>query len=339
MIGETGRRLDAAAAGLRAAGWQVSWTSRQMGGYPFRLDVNFSGLTLKDPSGWAVSLPRVESEAYVFAPTHWILAAPDGLAFTGRDGGAVSVTARLLRASVSGWDARPPKLAIEGDDLVFTPSPGGKPFWLSRARLLRFETRPGPDDQGAVYFGVEDGVAGPSGWLGRAAAGKPVKLVSETTFTHASDLTGPNVRAAMTRWAHAGGALNIEQVSLNAGDASLASRQGTLSVDDNGALVGRTTLQSPNPSLFFTPKPTATDGRPGLTINLHLRHATIIPASGGAPIEVKPAETITLNLGKKLRVATSGLLANLGAHQLDLTFHDGGAWLGPLRIGRAPRVF
>jgi hypothetical protein len=341
MIGETGRRLDTAAAGLRAAGWQVSWTSRQLGGYPFRLDVNLNGLALKDPSGWAVSLPRVESEAYVFAPTHWIFAAPDGLAFTRKDGGAVTVTARLLRASVSGWDQAPPKLALEGDDVTFTPSPGGKPFWLSRARLLQFETRPGPDGQGAVYFGVEDGAAGPSGWLGRAAQGKPVKLVTETTFTHASDLTGPNLRAAVTRWAHAGGALNIEQVSLNAGDASLASRQGTLSVADNGELAGAMTVQSPDPLRFFNsaPKPVPAGAKPGLTINLHLGRVTIISAPGSAPTTWKPAGAITLNLGKKLRATASALPTNIGAQPLDLSFHDGGTWLGPIRLGKAPRVF
>ena len=341
MIGETGRRLDAAAAALRGAGWQVSWTDRQIGGYPFRLDVDLDGLTLKDPSGWAVSLPRIESEAYVFAPTHWILAAPDGLAFTRRGGGAVTVTARLLRASVSGWDHAPPKLALEGDDLTFTPSPGARPFWLSRARLLQFETRPGPDDQGAVYFGVEDGVASPTGWLGRAAAGGPVKLVTETTFSHAGELTGPNLRAAIARWAQAGGQLSLEQVSLNTGDASLTSRQGTLSVADNGDLTGSMTVRSPDPLRFFNsaPKPGPAGGRPALTINMRLGNVTVISAPGAAPTTWKPAGPITLTLGRKLRVGASALPGNLGGQPLELTFHDGGTWLGPLRIGHAPRVF
>jgi hypothetical protein len=341
MIGDVGRRLDAAAAALRAAGWQVSWTSRRMGGYPFRLDVNLNGLALKDPSGWAVSLPRIESEAYVFAPTHWILAAPDGLTFTRRNGGPVTVTARLLRASASGWDQSPPKLALEGDDVSFTSAPGGMPFWLSHARLLQFETRPGPDDQGAVYFGVEDGAAGPSAWLGRAAQGKPVTLVAETTFTHASALSGSNLRAAVSRWAHAGGVLDIEQLSLNAGDASLASKQGALSVADDGDLAGAMTVQSPDPLRFFNtaPKPAAPGAKPGLTINLHVGHVTVIPARGAAPTTWKPAGVITLSLGKKLRATASALPAAIGGQPLGLAFHDGGAWLGPLRIGPAPRVF
>jgi hypothetical protein len=49
---------------------------------------------------------------------------------------------------------------------------------------------------------------------------------------------------------------------------------------------------------------------------------------------------ITLNLGsRKLRASAAALPANLGGQPLGLTFHDGGAWLGPLRIGRAPRAF
>lgn len=339
MIGETGRRLDAAVAGLRAAGWQVSWTDRRLSGYPFRLDVDLAGVTLKDRSGWSVSLPRAAGEAYVFAPTHWIVAAPDGLAFTRRDGGVVTVTARVLRASVSGWGRGTPKLALEGDDLGFTPSPGAAPFWLSRARLLQVETRPGPDDQGAVYFGVEDGLASPTGWLGRAAAGRPVKLVAETTFDHASALAGPGLRAALVRWAHAGGMLSVEQVSLNAGGASLTSQRGALSVADDGDLAGSVSVRSPNPALFFAPKPAAADARPRLTINLHLRHASIVPASGGPPIRLTPDQTITLDVGKKLRLATPILAASLGAAPLELSFHDGATWLGPLRIGRAPRVF
>jgi hypothetical protein len=340
MIGEAGRRLDAAAAGLRKAGWQASWTSRRLGGYPFRLDVDLDGLVLTDPSGWAVSLPRVESEAYVFAPTRWILAAPDGLAFTRRDGGMVTVTARLLKASVSGWDRAPAKLALEGDDLTFTPSPGARPFWLSRARLLQFETRPGPGDQGAAYFGVEDGVASPTGWLGRVAAGQPVKLVTETTFTHASEFAGPGWRAALTRWAHAGGALSVEQLSLNAGDASLASKQGTLSVADNGDLAGALTLQSPDPLRFFkpAPKPLPAGARPGRTINLHLRNATVISAAG-APTTWRPTGPITLTAGRKFHVTASDLPISLGNQSLALSFHDGGVWLGPLRLGRAPRLF
>ena len=58
MMGETQRRMDAAAAALRAVGWTVAWDSRHVGGYPFRLDVDLTNLRLADPSGWAFAIRR-----------------------------------------------------------------------------------------------------------------------------------------------------------------------------------------------------------------------------------------------------------------------------------------
>ena len=128
---------------------------------------------------------------------------------------------------------------------------------------------------------------------------------------------------------------------MNAGDASLASRRGTLTVADNGELAGTMTVQSPDPLRFFNsaPKPVPAGAKPGLTINLHLGHVTVISAPGAAPTTWKPAGAITLSLGKKLRASVSDLPANIGGQPLDLTFHDGGTWLGPIRLGKAPRVF
>src|SRR5579863_4497633 len=61
MMGQTQSRLDAGAASLRKAGWTVAWDGRHIGGYPFRLDVDFTDLRLADPSGWAMALPAVKS--------------------------------------------------------------------------------------------------------------------------------------------------------------------------------------------------------------------------------------------------------------------------------------
>src|SRR5579872_2767802 len=86
MSGQTQSRLDAAAASLRKAGWAVAWDGRHVGGYPFRLDVDFTNLSVADPSGWAVALPALKSEAFAFAPTNWVFYAPSGLTFTRPDG-------------------------------------------------------------------------------------------------------------------------------------------------------------------------------------------------------------------------------------------------------------
>lgn len=284
---ETGRQIDARAAGLRAAGWQASWGSRRIYGYPFRLDADFTDLRLADPSGWAVALPQAKAEAYVFAPTRWIIAAPAGLTFTRPVGGAVTVTARLLRASVNGWDRRPPNISVEGDDLTLTPATGARPFWLTAAKSLQFDTRAAPDDQGAVYLNLTGGQASSQSWMGQVARGAPVNLTLDAVVFRAGMLVGGDWRAAVRNWTHNGGGLDVRQLSLTAGDASLDSRRGSLAVADDGTLVGQLDANLGEPERLFE----------GLS--------------------ARPDETQTLRI----------------------TFHDGSAWLGKIRIAPAPDLF
>src|SRR5215831_7798854 len=56
-------RMDAAAAGLARAGYQLSWKSREIGGYPFRIDVTLTGAHVREPSGWALEAPLLEAES------------------------------------------------------------------------------------------------------------------------------------------------------------------------------------------------------------------------------------------------------------------------------------
>src|SRR5262245_53083068 len=74
--GETDARLDAGVEALRRAGYELSWSERKIGGYPFRLDVTLTDAHVRDRSGWALDAPRLEAEAFLHAPTHWIVAAP-----------------------------------------------------------------------------------------------------------------------------------------------------------------------------------------------------------------------------------------------------------------------
>ncbi len=235
---ESGRRIDAGAASLRAAGWQASWGSRRIGGYPFRLDAEFTDLKLADPSGWSVALPTLKAEAYVFAPTRWVAAAPNGLTFTRPAGGAVSVTARLLRASVNGWDKRPPNISLAADDVILTTAAGAAPFWLTSAKSLQFDTRAAPDDQGEVWFGLAGGAVSPDSWMGKVAGGGPVGITLDGVVFRAGTLAGPDWRDAARNWTHSGGGLDVRQLTLTAGRTSLDARRGSLAVDDNGALVG-----------------------------------------------------------------------------------------------------
>ena len=284
---ETGRRIDAGAAALRAAGWQASWGARQVGGYPFRLDADFTDLKLADPSGWGVAAPMLKSEAYVFEPTRWIIAAPAGLTFTRPGGGPVTVAARLLRASINGWNRTPPNIMLEGDDLTLTPAAGAGPFWLQSAKTLQFATRAAPDDQGQIWFSLDAAKVAPESWMGEIARGGPVNITLDGVVFRAGALRGGDWREAARSWTHSGGGLDVHQFTLTAGEASLDSRRGSLAVGDDGALVGELDANLGQPGRLF---------------------------SG---LRAQPGETQTLRI----------------------TFHDGSAWLGPVRIAPAPRLF
>jgi hypothetical protein len=255
LAAETGRRIDAAANALRASGWQASWDARRVGGYPFRLDADFTGLRLTDPAGWSVALPTLKGEAYVFAPNRWVFAAPDGLTFTRPTAGALVVNARLLRASVNGWDRRPPSISFQGDDVTLTPAPGAKPFWLTSAKTVQFYTRPAPDDQGAVFLGIDNGAAEPSSWVGQISRGAPVGVVLDGVIFRAGAFTGRDWRGAATNWTRNGGGLDVRQFTLRAGDASLESRRGSLGVDASGALIGGMDAYLSEPGRLFAGMP------------------------------------------------------------------------------------
>jgi hypothetical protein len=145
--------MDRAVADLARAGYQVDWKERSLGGYPFRLDVTLIDAVVREPSGWALQAPRVEAEAYLYTPGHWLLAAPQGVTFVRPQAGPVTVQGRNLRASLSDLDARPPSLSVQGVDLRFQPAPGAQPFALQSAGKIEFHLRSGPDDQGGVFLG------------------------------------------------------------------------------------------------------------------------------------------------------------------------------------------
>ncbi|MFI4973460.1 MAG: DUF2125 domain-containing protein [Caulobacterales bacterium] len=239
--GKLEQRVDRGAASLRAAGFEVAWTSRRIYGFPFRLDLDFANLRLREASGWALAAPLLKCEAWAYTPGHWIAVASQGVTFTRPSGGGVSVGGQALRASLSALGESPPRLSVEGLNLTFTPAPGARPFFAQTARELHLHTRAGPDDQGAVYFSLEGVAADPSGVIGRIADGKPVSIEADAIFSHASALSGHDWPGMVRAWSRAGGALRVRQATIQAGEALLDARTGDISVGEDGRLHGRLT--------------------------------------------------------------------------------------------------
>ncbi|MEO8927334.1 MAG: DUF2125 domain-containing protein [Caulobacteraceae bacterium] len=306
LRGETLGRLDQARTSLAASGHELSWASQAVSGFPFRLDVDLAGVHLRDASGWALAVPRLNAEASVFAPTHWVAVAPDGVTVTRKVGGQVIVKARVLRASLSGLGDYPPRLSVEGLDLTFTAAPGANPFFVTAADALHLHTRAGPGDRGAVYFELDRAAAPLSGLMGRIAAGKPVSLAADALYSHAAALAGPDWASAVRAWSAAGGALKVRRLRVAAGEALLDAHSGTLTVDDDGRLVG-----SLGASLRQAPRALAVMGRQG----------SLAPEAAGAAAEVVGARS-------------GGAVA-----AVTLDFQAGRTTLGPAAIGPSPKVY
>lgn len=230
--------LASLAAARRAAGGILAWRSAEVGGYPFRIDVDLADVVWREPTGWAISAPLLKSETSVFALGHWVAYAPEGLVLGRPEGGPVKITGQSIRASVSDLAHSPPTFAFEGLQLTFAPLPGAAAYFLQTASALRLYAKPGPDDQGAVYFGLEGARPAPESALGALAAGKPVSLTAEASYDHAGALAGPSWGRAVQAWALAGGKLDLRRFHLQAGNVVLDAGGPALSVDADGRVAG-----------------------------------------------------------------------------------------------------
>lgn len=299
--------LDAAAESLRAAGYEVAWKSRTVDGYPFRLNVVLNEASLREPSGWGVSTPRLEAESFLHGLGHWVMATPDGLAVARPKGGVVEVTGEVIRASLNHLDQRPPSLSVEAVKLAFAPAPGARPFALTSADKVEMHLRAGPDDQGAFLLRVDGGKADAAGVLGRVAGDAPVALIWESTLSRMSAFEGRGWAAAAAAWSGKGGTITLRQAGLTAGDALLGVKSGSLSAGGDGRLRGE--------------------------LSIELRKAALgldaMAASGLIPPEAANAAAAVVE-------ARQGAG---GAASADLVFQAGRTTLGPVALGPAPRLF
>lgn len=308
--GQLVQRLDAGAQGLRKAGYELSWRDRAIGGYPFRLNVTLTEPKVRDRSGWALEAPVLEGQAFLHAPTHWIVAAPRGLTFVRPLGGPVRVQGRLIRASLTHLTSTPPSFSFEGTGLTFQPAPGANPFSLAAAERVEIHLRRAPaevGDEAGVWVSVAGGKAQLPGLLGRLAADKPVALQWDMRLSKASALRGASWAQAVKAWTDAGGQARVARAGLTAGDALLGVTGGELGVGADGRLKGR--------------------------LDLTLRQAprTFEAMKGAAVVAEAPADT-----------AAAVLAARQGKAEVaaaPLYFEAGRTTLGPIALWPAPRVY
>lgn len=238
LRGQTEQRMDATALSLKSRGYDLSWESRTFSGYPFRMDVRLVNARVAEPSGWALRAPELSGEANAYDIGHWVIVAPAGVVMTRPINGDVSITGQALRASFAGFDKYPPRISVQGANLVFTPIGGAAPFPLLSTQALELHVVPGPDDQGAIFFKANAAKARFPGLLGRIAQDRTVDLMWDSRISKISQLHGSNWADAVRDWSAAGGALTVQQGKLNAGEAMIEAKSGALTVGDNGRLQG-----------------------------------------------------------------------------------------------------
>ncbi len=305
--GTTKARMDAAVVQMKAAGYDLSWKDRKIGGYPFRISVVLSEARLREPSGWAMSTPLLETEAYIYAPGHWVMATPQGLTLTRPVGGPVEISGDVLHASLSDLDKGFPSLSMEGRKLRFAAAPGALPFALTTAEKAEFHLRPGPDDQGALLFRVDGGKATPGGLIGRIAADKPVAIIWDSIINKAGSLKGTSWSDAVRNWNRAGGQATVRQAGLTAGALVLGSNSGLVSVGSDGRMRGN--------------------------LDISLRNGT---AGLAALAEVG---AISVETAEAAAIVTQARQGNGQVAQARISFEAGRTTLGPVALGPAPKIY
>lgn len=304
--GQAGQRMDIAVEQMRKAGYEVTWAERRITGYPFRLNVTLKDARIREPSGWALATPDLESQAYLHGLGTWVIAAPQGMTFTRPVGGPVNVTGQVIHASLSHLDQPLPNFSFVGTKLAFAPAAGAQPFALSAADKVEFHLRPGPDDQAAVMFKVDAGKAQLSGLFARLAGDKPISIVWDSILSKVSALKGGGWADAVRAWSTAGGVVSVRQAGVTAGEAVIGAQSGTLGVGYDGRLTG--------------------------SMDVSLREA---PKALGAMAEtgvIRPEAAIAA-------AAVAAARQNGDLARANITFQAGQTTLGPVAVGPAPKVY
>jgi hypothetical protein len=304
---EATTRMDAAVAGLKEAGYDISWKSRSVGGYPFRLNIALTEARVREPSGWGLDAPLFEGQSQMHAPGHWMLAAPQGLTFVRPTGGPVTMKGEMIRASLKDLDKHPPSFSFQGSNLTFQPAAGAQPFGLTAAKLVEFHLRPGPDDEGGVFVRVDEGRARLSGLFGRIAGDKPVSIVWNSTLSKMSAFRGADWPTSVRAWSDAGGAMSVRQAGVTAGEAVLGSNSGTLTVGADGRLRGM--------------------------LDATLRQAPMALGAMGQTGVIRPEAAEAAAAVATARQGTGD------AARATLYFQAGQTTLGPVAIGPSPKIY
>jgi hypothetical protein len=305
--------MDRAVAQARGDGLSLEWKDRQIGGYPFRIEVTVTGFHAGEPSGWSLSAPSLKAVAEAYDLDHWVFAAENGADFTRPGGGLTHVTGKAIRASWVGKGEAAPRIVVEGLGLTFAPAPGAKPFPLTSAGHAEVFTRTEPDgrlDAGLLLENAQpraSSLEAPS-LLADLTSDRPFAVLWQGIVSHPKAFAGANAHDAAQAWARAGGTLTTVRGGMSSNARGMGLRPGVLSLGPDGTVQGEVDL------VFF--------GVNGDPLRAMGQDGIVQPLAAGAGAMILDA-----------RAALSPRA------EVDLTYQAGVTTLGPVAIGPAPKPF
>jgi len=311
VAGRVEAQTDKSATSLRQSGYQVSWSKRDITGWPFRSFVQLKDVKIVAPIGYSITAPELGAEAETYALGKWVVAAPKGLTLVRGDKGVLQVSGEAIRASLSGAGGPDPRFVLELRKPVFIPGAGAEAFPIGTADLIDFYLEPkadSPDHQAHFLFRMLNAQPPAGGALDRLSHGQALSAEWQGVLTRTDAMHGRTWAEGARNWASAGGAITESKAHVTAGKAVADASSTHLSIAEDGRLTG----------------PVEVDMQQG--------PAALLALAGADKVDPAAAATLAAS------AAFEGMF-NGGKAHVSVKFEPDGAYLGDLRLAPAPKVY
>ncbi len=302
-------QFDAFIAAEAKEGRSFTCTQRQLGGFPFRLELRCTEPRIevaREDGSFTAAAKHLLAVAQIYQPTHLIAEADGPLVVTSGEG-TQAVEARWSKAEASLILALsgPQRLSVVADGLVLSEMTDGVSQEVGKASRLEAHARiaegvPAPGSYDVVAR--LDAVVSP--FVDAILGGQePAKVEVQGTLTGLTDLAPRPLEEQLRAWQSAGGMFKIALLEIDRGAMSVQAK-GDLALDAEGHPLGRLTVAlagvdqvsralkqsgaSPKLAnmlavgLSLLGKPTNIDGKPAIEVPVKL-------AKGKATIGAFPA--------------------------------------------------
>jgi hypothetical protein len=330
LSGQVRDRIEVQMATLNRAGWSVSHSQTEIGGWPFRVRVSLGETRIAAPSGQALSSTELVAQANAWNPATWVIASPGDLVLTRADKGDIAIGGQA-RMSLHGLSQRWPNIAVELIRPTFTPVSDAdtvaEPFPLARAGLIQFYLRPhlapagtsGSNTSVDVLFRLMDAEGRAGGPVAAFAQNGKLTAQIEAVVEGADRITGADPSGVFAAWSLNGGRFSRIRGEISAGDSRARLSSESLMAGPDGRLEGNVTLEAtrPLPALIGLLR---SGGATGPLLNTPMGQAALDGLAGSGPSPAgapEPTEDVNLSLA----------------------FREGRTWLGPFALAPAPKLF